>query len=599
MVKVFTPEQALEKIKKYQTTPQWVLQARSKSDELKALVTGEKFHELLIDRIEHIESSKRAVARRKYAKDIRDMFNRVFKKRYNVFEAVGGSEVVRIESENLKSTFEKIITNFKGQKSIEKYLSDTFFNLWDVDPNGVIFLEYEMENGQIKECYPTYKSIRDIRYYDSDGQELEYIIFEPKIYKSETNSLAKIWRFVDSQNEYFFIQEGSSFKFFEEKSFIHPFKQVPGIIISDNSLVGSDIRVSMVDQVSELAKDYARDKSVLTIYKFQNGFPIHWRYEQKCRPCQGTGKTGAEPCKICNGKGILQKSDVTDVVSVTPPREGDPVLTPNVAGYVNPSIEVWKQYNDDLKQMELKIESTIWGTMEQAAQNDTATGKFIDTQPITNELSKISSNVEFVHNFLAKMVLRLVVPIETDQVYYYKSYGRRYIIESPDVILNKYNESKEKGDPVTILDRLLNEFIISKYKSDLYMQAVQLKKARLEPYIHQTVEQVNSLFGKKEAYKKAIFADFWDISDHSKPIEVLENEFNSFVESEIVKYNILPSKAEADQKLLSILETVSPIVANKMLESLTVNEIRNIFKLQPVENGDVLPGANPTPPPFN
>lgn len=539
MVKIFTPEQALEKIKKYLTTPQWILQARSKSDELKALVTGEKFHELLIDKIEHIESSKRAAARRKYSKDIRDMFNRVFKKRYNVFEAVGGSEVVRIESETLKSTFENIISNFKGQKSIEKYLSDTFFNLWDVDPNGVIFLEYEMENGVIKECYPTYKSINDIRYYDADGQEIEYIIFEPKTYKLDNNQLSKIWRFVDSQNEYFFIQDGNSFKFFEEKSFVHPFKQVPGIIISDNSIVGSDIRVSMVDQVSELAKDYARDKSVLTIYKFQNGFPIHWRYEQKCRPCQGTGKTGAEPCKICNGKGILQKSDVTDVVSVTPPREGDPVLTPNVAGYVNPSIEVWKQYNDDLKQMEMKIESTIWGTMEQAAGNDTATGKFIDTQPITNELSKISSNVEFVHNFLAKMVLNLVTPIDTNQVYYYKSYGRRYIIESPDVILNKYNESKEKGDPVTILDRLLNEFIVSKYKSDLYMQSTQLKKARLEPYIHLTVKEVFDMFGKVEAFKKAIFGDFWENADQFKDYDTLLNEFNEYANQKMIENSII------------------------------------------------------------
>jgi uncharacterized protein YutE (UPF0331/DUF86 family) len=538
MVEVFTPEEALKKIVQYQTTPQWVLDARERSSEFKALVTGEKFSDLLINRIESIESSKRAIARRKYSKDIRDMFDRVFKKRYNVFEAVGGSEVVKIESETLKAQFETISNNFKGQKSIEKYLSDTFFNLWDVDPNGVLFLEYKIEDGQI-ECYPTYKSINDIRYYDADGQEIEYIIFEPKFVKTESNSLSKMWRFVDSENEYFFIQDGSSFRFLEEKSFKHEFKQVPGVIISDNQIVGSHIRRSMVDQVSELAKDYARDKSVLTIYKFQNGFPIHWRYEQKCRPCQGTGKTGSESCKICNGKGILQKSDVTDVVSVTPPREGDPVLTPNVAGYVNPSIEVWKQYNEDLKQMELKIESTIWGTMEAAAQNDTATGKFIDTQPITNELSKLSSNVEFVHNFLAKMVLRLITPVETDKIYYYKSYGRRYIIESPDTILNKYNESKDKGDPVTILDRLLNEFIIAKYKSDLYMQNVQLKKAVLEPYIHLSVKEVYDMFGKKEAYKKAVFADFWSEAEHSKPYDVLLKEFNEYANKMIIENQII------------------------------------------------------------
>jgi hypothetical protein len=70
------------------------------------------------------------------------------------------------------------------------------------------------------------------------------------------------------------------------------------------------------------------------------------------------------------------------------------------------------------------------------------------------------------------------------------------------------------------------------------MQNVQLKKARLEPYIHQTTKEINELFGKKEAYKKAIFADFWESCEQSKPIEVLQNEFNEFVKQSIITNEI-------------------------------------------------------------
>ena len=37
---------------------------------------------------------------------------------------------------------------------------------------------------------------------------------------------------------------------------------------------------------------------------------------------------------------------------------------------------------------------------------------------------------------------------------YQRSFGRRYIIESPDVLMEKYGKAKEQGDNNTILDKL-------------------------------------------------------------------------------------------------------------------------------------------------
>ena len=534
MVKVFSPQEAILEIQKVQTTPQWVLQARANNQTLKALVTGQGFHDELIQRIEHLESSKRGIARKKYAKDIRDMFNRVNKKRFNVFEAVGGSEVIKIENETLQFQFKTILSSFKGNKSLEKYLSDTFFDLLDIDPNGLIFLEYKIVETE-KKIYPTYKSINDIRFYESEGQQPNYVIFEP-IKKVENGIITETIRFVDAKNDYTFQKVETTYKLVEEKSFVHPFENVPAIILSDRQQIGNELRISPIEAVQELAKDYARDKSILTIYKFQNGFPIHWRYVSECRTCKGTGKTGVhkpgekpQSCNMCGGDGILKRGDVTDVVNINTPKEGDPILTPNIAGYVNPSLEVWNQYNEDLKTMEQKIEDTIWGTETSEQSNETATGRFIDIQPVTNELSKLSSNVEYVHNTLAKYVLKFITPIKSDKIYYYKSYGRRFIIETPDILLEKYNNAKKAGSPTTVLDRLLNEFIVSKYKNDILMLNLQLKKAELEPYVHYDIVTVNSIFGQKEALKKQLFQEWSKTADFSKEISILATEFKTYI----------------------------------------------------------------------
>lgn len=515
---------AVEVIKANESPPTWIGEARKKAKELKALVTGENFCEELIENIEKIESKSRAEARKKYSKDIRDMFFRVYKNRQNVFEAVGGSEIIDVKDKTIRLDIESYINNFKGHKSVEQYLSDYFFHLWDTEPNGLIFIEY-ISTPQLK-IYPTFKSINDIRNYSSNGQKLDYVLFEPILDKNEG---FKLWRYVDSDIDVTVKETNGLYTQIEEKSFVNEFKTVPAVIISNVQKIGCEQRISPIEQVSELAKDYARDKSILTIYKFFNGFPIHWRYVQQCRTCHGTGKKDNSSCKSCDGKGTIGKSDVTDMVQITAPREGDPVLTPNIAGYVAPDLGTWKQYKEDLKTNEELIYHTAWGTLPSDKTNETATGRFIDTQPITNELGMYSANVEYVHNELVKFVISIIP--KASKVIYYKSYGRRFIIESADTIIKKYDESREAGAPTLVLDRLLNEFIIAKYKTDTLMMNIMLKKAKLEPYIHYDIVTVNTLFGAGEALKKVMFHDFWETADASLSYEELSKQLNLYYEN--------------------------------------------------------------------
>ncbi len=132
-------EEVINKIRSYPKPPSWVVESRTAHKELKALKTGEGFNELLIKKFEKIESNDRQVARNKYSKDIRDLFSRVYQPRDNVFRAAGGSVTDTYSSDTNKQKYLEAAKSYKGQKTIKQYLSDSFFDLSDADPNGLIF----------------------------------------------------------------------------------------------------------------------------------------------------------------------------------------------------------------------------------------------------------------------------------------------------------------------------------------------------------------------------------------------------------------------------------------------------------------------------
>ena len=478
--------------------------------------------------IEKIESTSRQEARRKYSKDIRDMFARIFEPRLNIFSSSGGTITKEIRTDEQKQRLNDILTNFKGNLSIDKYLSEYFFNLLDVDPNGLIFMEYDGEN----KIYPAYKSIQDIQHYETDGQNVHILVFKPEPYfVNGMKSHRKKWRVVDGKNDYCVIQDGGNFVVDEDQTFEHPFGQVPGVVLSNIQKLGTEIRLSPLFPIESVAENVARDTSVLTLYKFLQGFPMHWRYTQQCRACRGTGKTGeGKVCTVCNGKGHLGKNDVTDVLEVPLPKDReDANVAPNLAGFIQPDIKTWEQYKNDIKDQEEKASNTIWGTAKaKEGSNETATGRFIDVQPVMNKLNVFADNVEWVHNELVKFVLRWQDNNPETNNTYQKSYGRGFIIESPDELLKRYHEGRKDGSNFVVLDRLLTEYLTSKYKNNHSVLEYNLKKMAVEPYIHLSIQQVFEVFGMREAFIKSSFENFWHEADKDKTVEQLKEDFKTF-----------------------------------------------------------------------
>ena len=143
--------------------PGWIESAREKHKELKALVYGDDYKDLILQ-IEHIESEKLAIPRKKYSRPINDLNEKLLSPTHNVYSATGTEKDFDLQGSALTEFITKI-SNVRAGKSLQQWLS-TFWirDLQVVDPNGLIF--FEAKDGK---AYPTYKSIDTIRNYSASG----------------------------------------------------------------------------------------------------------------------------------------------------------------------------------------------------------------------------------------------------------------------------------------------------------------------------------------------------------------------------------------------------------------------------------------------
>ena len=524
-------EEAILAIKKNLKVDEEFIEMRECSDELKALVNGDDFIDELIENIEGIESNVKAEARKKYSRSIKDLFGRIFQPIDNIHYATGGVKEYDILNETIKKDFLNKIANIRDGKTLSQWVQDYAIKLMNTDPNGLMFLEYTTEPNI--DIYPTYKSIDAIRFYESKGQMIEYVIFEP--YRIETKTF---WRVVDDLTDRTFEQIGNQYILVKESTFEHPFGQVPALICSNIQIPAEEERLSAIDNIIDVAKEYARDQSFLTLYKIYKGNPIFWKYVQYCGDCGGTGKVEEENCDTCDGHGkMMGKSDVTGVVELPIPDDRDsPIIAPNIAGFISPDLDVWTQYSDELNMLEEKMYKTHWGT-SYGIQNisnvaKTATEIIYNKQPLENQLNKYADFIEYVEWKFSEWILNFYdLSKNRDESRITINLGRRYIVESYDVLLERYEMSVKAEENSVVLDKLFGEYLSAKYRNNPIDLQINLLKMRIEPYLHLPLQSVLNIFGNEEAQRKVLYQKWWQtVTDYSKSEEILTAEFNSWFE---------------------------------------------------------------------
>jgi hypothetical protein len=488
----------LEQIKKIILTnpnKELVAKAKTYSQDLRSHFYGERL-EAKLPVIDGFEKELLQKLRVKYAKSNKDIFSRLSRPIDKVFSARGGSVYFNL-SEQLEKKASNLRSNIRDGYSVKKWLESFWKPHFLDDPNGMIFLEIDADQN----AYPTYKGIASVFDYDPKGVNLEYIVFTVSASEKKKASIDpsyEVYRVVDDSFDYYVRKEGENVTVLQEHTFPNYFFRVPAILNSDivNPILNGSM-LSLFDEVIDLANLFLIKGSIKVTHDFMHAFPKYWEYADDCSICNGTGLLNAENCSTCKGTGKRVMSKISDVKLMSYPESKDsPIVTPNVAGYVEPSKTYYEIATADLQALEDAMTFTLWGTHRKqnnsinkdSSQPKTATEAFIDIQPVNDRLYSISESAEKRDKFITDLTVGLMIQIG------YKgstiNYGRRYMMENPDAIWDRYSKARKSGAPMKVLNDLLVEYIESKYNGDPVSMSVQLKLINVEPFVHNTINEV-------------------------------------------------------------------------------------------------------------
>lgn len=482
--------------------------ARHEHKRLNMLVNGEGVDEY-IESYDGYESTDQKNLKKKVAKSTKHLFSALLRPFDKVFTSQGGSLVIDLPDAQ-KAQFKDTLSAIRYGQSFTNWMRTNWKNKFITDPNGLIF--YEVMDG---ETYPTYKAITSIHDYTLSGNTPEYVI--SKSHKEDDGW--EYYRVMDDAVDMVVRVKGEVIE--EVDSYPNYWGYIPAHTCSDISDPNYEKKISPIDGVSEVAMEYLRDMTIHSVYKFLHGFPVFWRYTEDCPVCDGMRKIDGATCTYCSGTGKKLTRDVSEMVGLEPPAEGEASITPP-AGYVQPDLATWQQQIDELDWLYTAMHFALWGThTREEATAETATGRFIDTQPVNDRLNEFADSTESVMNAGINTIGGFYFPNWRGATY---AVGRRFQIESQDALIERYQQGRKEGLPQHTLNALMVQVYQTMYENQPLQLAKMTKLMHIEPFLHMTPEQVNDLNVPRDDYLAKIYFAEWAESLSEQDIVFTSNE---------------------------------------------------------------------------
>lgn len=504
----------------------WIQEARNKATLYRMHYYGEGLAKHLTQ-ITGLENDDQIKLRKRYAISNEALLSSLFQPTNNAWSAKGGVVHVDITESQQQDLKDKIGSESK-KNPIKTYLMSEWFDRFVTDPNGLLYMEVSKDGSK---TYPVYKSIFHINKMKVKGVKPEYIVFEPHEEVEETNSLGKkevktVSWVVDDAFYYELTTRNGTPEI--TKQIPNSYKEVPSVQNSPIKSTLTGLKVSVLHKQLDLLDSYLIDNSVNNIYKKLHGFPAFVYYTGKCESCKGTGEIEGETCSSCNGSGQSMKRDVSDGIPMMTPSDNEaPIIKPSDAvAYIQPALETWQEQRTELKHLTDVIYFSHWGTSIEKTENETATGRFIDAQQVVNRLHQYSDIFQMYHKYLLDWYVEFYITQDVESTV---SYGRRYLVETPDQIWKKYLEAKENGADESTKDLLLSQFYESEFQSDESLKNYYLKLIDIEPLVHYSIPDVLEMsVSDKIKQTKVAFPRWKDTQPMSK---IIDTELNILIKN--------------------------------------------------------------------
>jgi len=464
-----------------------------------------------IEELSGIESAQEKELRARLVRSNKGIFSTLLRPFDRVFSAGGGSVFYDVPDVN---TFTNYLSDLNNGMGLRPWLKKRWKNKFIVDPNGVLLIENDSEGNP----EPTYKAITTIHDYCQKGIHLDYIIFVPfgKGDKSfdayDLKDGKNYYRVIDDEKDIIVESEGDYAMIVDELTIKVEIGMVPAVLCSDILDNESNGKASPIQDVIDIADEYLRDTSIHSVYKILHSYPVFWAYLPECTHCDGTGKVQGEneqdhTCPKCHGYKKDLRKDVSKIYALDPPNPDESSIAPP-AGYVQPDVSSWTEQRTELDWLQRLMHFAMWGThTREQATNETATGRYIDSQPVNDRLDDVSETAENIETALTDIIGWILYA----QRYKGSSIGlgRRYMIESPEAIWKRYETARTNGAPLATLDYMLLQFYESEFKSQPMRYQVFEKLIYVEPFVHIKMEDIDGLpVEPQEKLKKYYFSEW-------------------------------------------------------------------------------------------
>lgn len=526
----------------------WINKAREDNRVNKVHYYGEGSEDHL-RKIDGIEGDNEFEIRKRYHISNQWITEGLFRPFDSVFTAKGAMIDVDLPMDSVKDTFLKLLKDVKSGLSVQEYMKTIWKDAFITDPCGLSFIEVKRDGSS---AYLTQKSIQSIRKMRLHGISPEYVMFEADVViddlEKEKNpdkqdeSYALHW-FVDDIKYYrlkVYKDKDLPTEIIEEKE--NGFECVPGVVNSSIIDTNRKIKISPFHKQIGLLDKYLRNGSVHEVFLAKHGFPVFWAYgsvTEMCKTCSGQGtiddqdRGTSSTCGNCKGQGWKYKKDVSDVILLNPPTSKDaPTITPNVAGYNGPDKSVSEDQRTEENWTRNNIHYSLWGTTEEKDKSETATGRFLDSQPVMNRLNDFADIVDLIGTELINLFAKWYVPMSYRGGKF--SVGRRFMIETPDQIWKKYINAKKDGSSEIILNQLLRQYYETEYQANDLVRDYYLKLIQVDPLPHNTIQEVIDMNVPEDFKdKKLYFNDYIHtktmVEIIDRPLDVIEQDFSEFI----------------------------------------------------------------------
>jgi hypothetical protein len=182
------------------------------------------------------------------------------------------------------------------------------------------------------------------------------------------------------------------------------------------------------------------------------------------------------------------------------------------SGYIFMPVDAWTAMRTSVDRSGDLITYSHWGTSLEYGANKgeqyaTATGRFIDVQPVNNKLNRYTESVELIHGALVDIYGKFYFRETYDRSEVV--YGRRYLIETPDQLSKTYAELKSnKVENSLLFDSAWNKYLESEYRENDQMYAYYKKLSCLDPLLHLGLEDVTKTGNQTFIDRKIYLSDF-------------------------------------------------------------------------------------------